>query len=132
MLLLNIDRKPYMGSPVAPSHFTLRDLERSMSRSLGFQSLISCKGAELGHILPSTTNRKAYMTSSHLTLSEPVKSKSRSFRILSGNRAVCYTHICQYCITTVVYMSQKGLMQAGGVCRCPLQRSFLLFSVSPG
>ncbi len=26
---------------------------------------------------------------------------------------------CQYCITTVIYMSQKGLMQAGGVFRCP-------------
>ena len=23
MLLLNIDRKPYMGSPIAPSHLTL-------------------------------------------------------------------------------------------------------------
>ena len=26
---------------------------------------------------------------------------------------------CLYCITTVIYMSQKGLMQAGGVFRCP-------------
>ncbi len=24
-----------------------------------------------------------------------------------------------YCITTVIYTSQKGLMQAGGVFRCP-------------
>ncbi len=30
MLLLN-NRKSYMGSPMAPSHFTLRDLERSKS-----------------------------------------------------------------------------------------------------
>ncbi len=26
---------------------------------------------------------------------------------------------CQYCITMVIYMSQKGLMQAGGVFHCP-------------
>ncbi len=45
MLLLNINRKPYMGSPVTLSHLTLSDLERSNSRSLRFQSLISCKGA---------------------------------------------------------------------------------------
>ena len=44
MLLLDINRKAYMGSPVTLSHFTLGDLERSNSR-------ISCKGAELGHIL---------------------------------------------------------------------------------
>ncbi len=28
-------------------------------------------------------------------------------------------NICQYCITTVIYVSQKRLMQAGGVFRCP-------------
>ena len=26
---------------------------------------------------------------------------------------------CQYCITTVIYMSQKGLMQAGGFSAVP-------------
>ena len=31
--------------------FDLRDLERSMSRSLRFWKLISRKGAELGHML---------------------------------------------------------------------------------
>ncbi len=36
MLLLNIDRKSYMGSPMALSNLTLCDLERSKSRSLGF------------------------------------------------------------------------------------------------
>ncbi len=51
MLLLNINRKPYMGSPVTLSHLTLGDLERSNSRSLRFRSLISCKGAELSHML---------------------------------------------------------------------------------
>ncbi len=39
--------------------------------------------------------------------------------ILSGTRGVCYTYVCQYFISTVIYMSQKGLMQAGGVFRCP-------------
>ncbi len=39
MLLLNIDRKPYIGSPV-----TLSDLERSNSNSR-FQTLVYLKGA---------------------------------------------------------------------------------------
>ncbi len=30
-----------------------------------------------------------------------------------------YIYLFQYCNTTVIYMSQKGLMQAGGVFRCP-------------
>ena len=45
MLLLNINRKPYMGSPIALSHLTLSDLERSRSRPPRFQSLLSRKGA---------------------------------------------------------------------------------------
>ncbi len=36
MLLLNIDRKPYIGSPMALPHLTLSDLERSESRSFRF------------------------------------------------------------------------------------------------
>ncbi len=32
MLLLNINRKPYMKNPIALSHLTLSDLERSKSR----------------------------------------------------------------------------------------------------
>ncbi len=44
VLQLNINRKPYMGSPKAcPSHLTLSDLERSNSRSPRFQSLICRK-----------------------------------------------------------------------------------------
>ncbi len=34
MLLLNINRKPYMVSPMIPSNLTLSDLERSKSRSV--------------------------------------------------------------------------------------------------
>ena len=41
MLLLHADKKAYMGSPIAPSHLILSDLERLKSRSLKFQSLIS-------------------------------------------------------------------------------------------
>ena len=63
MLLLNINRTAYMGSPMTLSHLTLSDLERSNSRSLRFRSLVSCKGAELGHMLPLNINGKAYMGS---------------------------------------------------------------------
>ncbi len=35
---------------MAPSHLTLRDLERSKSRSLRFESVISRKGGNLGHM----------------------------------------------------------------------------------
>ncbi len=53
------------------SHLTLSDIERSKSRSLRFRSVVSCKGVELGHMLPLSINRKAYMgnqmTLSHLT-----------------------------------------------------------------
>ena len=48
MLLLTIDRKAYMVSPMTPSLLTLSDIERSKLRPLRFQSLISRKGAELG------------------------------------------------------------------------------------
>ncbi len=69
------------------SHLTLSDLEGSNSRSLTFQSLISCKGAELGHMLLLTIDRKAYketpMASSHLTLSDLQRSNSRSFTFCS-------------------------------------------------
>ncbi len=36
-------------------------------------------------------------------------------------------YICQYCITMVIYMSQKGLRQAGGVFRCLSGLSCCLF-----
>ena len=34
MLLLNINRKPYMGNPIVRSHVTVCDLERSKLRPL--------------------------------------------------------------------------------------------------
>ena len=48
MLLLPINRKPYMASLMTPSPLTFRELERSTSKSLRFERLISRKGAELG------------------------------------------------------------------------------------
>ena len=70
-----------MASPMSSLVLTLSDLERSTSRSLGFQCLISRKGAELGPMLLLIINRKPYMASpmtSLLTLSVPGRSKSRS------------------------------------------------------
>ncbi len=65
-----------MGSPMALSHLTFSDLERSNSRSPKFEALhcIARKGAELGPMLLLDINRKSYMGSqialSHLTLSD--------------------------------------------------------------
>ena len=43
MLLLNTNRKSYMGSLMALSHFALSDLERSKSRSPKFKTLYNVK-----------------------------------------------------------------------------------------
>ena len=63
-----------MESQKTPSHLTLSDIKRSKSKSLRSQSLISCKGGGLGHMLLLNINKKAYMgnlmTLSHLTLSD--------------------------------------------------------------
>ncbi len=63
-----------MASPMTPSVLTFSDHERSKSRSLRFQSLISRRGVELGPMLLLTINRKPYMaslmTSSLLILSD--------------------------------------------------------------
>ncbi len=87
MLLLNINRKTYTGSPMTLSHLTLGELERSNWRSLRFWSLTSCNGAELGHMLLLNINRKEYMgspmTLSYLTLGDLERSNSRSRRFWS-------------------------------------------------
>ncbi len=74
VITVYVNRKLCMASEITSSHLTLSDPERSNSRSLIFRSLISCKGAELGHMLLLNTNRKAYMgsqmTLSHLTMSD--------------------------------------------------------------
>ncbi len=87
MITVYLNRKPCMESPMTSSHLTLIDVVRSNSRSFTFQSLISCKGAELGHMLLLNINRKAYkespMTSSHKTLSDLERSKLGSLRFRS-------------------------------------------------
>ncbi len=57
MLLLNINRKAYMGRPMTLT-FDLELPCSSISRSLGFQKLISRKEAEIGHMLQLNINRK--------------------------------------------------------------------------
>ncbi len=72
MLLLNINRKVYMGSPKTLLHLNLSDLERSKSEPLRFQTLISCKGAELGHMLLS----KKSAENGHLSYQLQVSSRA--------------------------------------------------------
>ena len=78
MLLLDITRKAYMGSPMTLKHLTLKVQIHCHS---DFETYIH-KGEELGHMLLLSINRKAYMecpmTLSHLTLSDLERSKSRS------------------------------------------------------
>ncbi len=66
---------------MALSDLTLSDIERSTSRSLRFQSIISRKGAELGRMLLLTMYRKPYMgspmTPSLFHLNDLERSKSR-------------------------------------------------------
>ena len=50
MLPLNSNRKPNMGSPMAPSHLTLNYLGRLKSKSPRFCRLICLKGAKCGII----------------------------------------------------------------------------------
>ncbi len=63
LVLLDIGRKSYMGSPMVPLDLTLSDLERLNSRSSRFQGLISREGASIGPMLILTINRKRYMWS---------------------------------------------------------------------
>ncbi len=74
---LDINRTSYMESP----------LDLTLSRSLRFQSLISCIGAKLGPMWLLTIKRKVYMASPmtpwHLTLSDIERSNSRSGRFQS-------------------------------------------------
>ncbi len=63
LLLLNISRKPFIGSPVTPSHLTLNGIESSNPRPPRFRSIIPRKGVEYGHMLPLYINRKPCMGS---------------------------------------------------------------------
>ncbi len=72
MLLLDTTRKPYTWSPMTLSYLILSDLERLKVWSRRCRSIISHKGAELGHILLLKINRKVHMggpfVQLHLTL----------------------------------------------------------------
>ena len=71
VLLLNTNRKSHMSS-TAPSHLTLSDFERSMSRSLRFWKPRSRNGPKIGHMLLLKRNGKSFTGSPlmwlHLTL----------------------------------------------------------------
>ena len=88
------------GEAIGVITFYRRDIERSMSRSLRLWRVISCKGAELGHMLLLNTNRKSYMGSpivpSHLTLSDTERLKLRCwtwFKIFK-----IFTYMVKYCM----------------------------------
>ncbi len=67
-IILNINMKAYIGSPLMRLHLTLVTLKGQWQGHSGFEI---CKGTELGHMLLLNTNRKSYMRSlitlSHLT-----------------------------------------------------------------
>ena len=67
MVTIYISRKPYMASPMAPSHLDLK----GQCQGHSFRRLTSSKGAELGNMLLLNINRRAYMERpmalSHLT-----------------------------------------------------------------
>ncbi len=119
MLLLNINSKAYMVSPMTLLHLTLSDIERSNPRSLTFRSLIhviSYKGRELGHMLPLNINRKAYrespVTSSHMTFSDLEMSNSRllRFRSLLSRKGAELGHILLLNINRKAYTCMESPM----------------------
>ncbi len=84
MLPLNINRKPYIRSWMPPLTFGVEWPWKVKVKVTLILKLISRKRTELGPMLLLTINRKPYMgsplTSSHLALSDPVRSKPRSLR----------------------------------------------------
>ncbi len=81
MLLLTIDRKPYMGSPMTPSIMIFNDLKGQSQGHLEFKALYLIK-EQLGPMSLLTINRKPYVASpraqSLLTLSDFERSEARS------------------------------------------------------
>ncbi len=113
-----------MESPMEASHLTLSDLERSKSRSLRFQSLISRKGAQLGPMLLLNINRKPYMGSPmtinvKFDLEWPWKVKVKVTQVSSGSRCVWYPYIWLRLITTLIWMSQKRICWRRGFSAVP-------------
>ncbi len=123
MVLLNINRKAYMGSPMTLSLLTLSDLERSNSRSLRFRSLISCKGEELGHKLLLNINRKAYMESPikspHMTLNDLVRSKLGPLRFRS---LISCKELSRLYVTMKYVCRKLPFVTSHTNCRCQVGR----------
>ncbi len=67
-----------MGSPIAPSHLTLSDLERLNSRSHIFRRLISRKGALGPMLLLNIKSETIYMGSPTVGLNLLLKGQSQS------------------------------------------------------
>ncbi len=90
MLLLNVNMKPHIGSPMALSNLTLSDLERSNTKSPRFRSLIFRKGVYLGFILLNYTIIRNHIWGVkwqlHLNLSNLERSNWSSFVVWT---AVC-------------------------------------------
>ncbi len=99
ILLLNIKGNPIWGLQLH-THLTLKELVRSKLRSLGYESLASPTGAQLGQILLLPTNRKSYMGSTMAPLDLDLGLKSRSLRffkvlyiIKEPSPPICYYQI---------------------------------------
>ena len=84
ILPLNINRKPYMGSPIIQLNFTLSDILRSNSRSLRFQSLISCKAAQLGPMLLLNVNTWLIGNHIHMYMGSPMVLLNLALSMLSN------------------------------------------------
>ena len=117
-----------MGSPSTISQLTLNDLERSISRSLRYQRLVSRKVADLGHMLLLKMYRKTYKVRFQLIYSEAVsfihvcRKSPISFQLQLSSRAprssgfvslgffccsfcsflfvffVCFLFVCFFCL----------------------------------
>ncbi len=118
-----------MTNPMTPSLLPLSDLERSRSRSLRFQSLISRKGTELDPMLVLTINRKPYMASpmalSNLTFTDLERSKSRSLRFSVVGYLYGIDIFASSNITTI-WMSQKSVCPSGLSCLVRIHKRSIL------
>ena len=122
---------------MTPSFLTLSDFERSTSRSLGFQCLISRKGVELGPMLLLIINRKPYMaspmTSSLLCFSVPGRSKSKSLEFWVEGNLHGIDIFTSSNITTLIWVSQKVVCWRAGFSAVPavfLVKNCVLYLIS--
>ncbi len=95
MLLLNINRKPYIWSPFLLVWLylilvTLKGQCQGHSES----KVYICKEAELGHVLLLNTNRKSHMgcpkSPSYLTLSDLVRPSRSDYVVKEPRYSICH------------------------------------------